>query len=74
MKKLILIVWLTLCASPAFATQHVELTDSEKIATEFVEQLVQGEYQLQCLPRTCEDPGSNCNQKPGISNLNQKPR
>jgi len=46
MKKLILIVWLTLCASPAFATQHVELTDSEKIATEFVEQLVQGEYRI----------------------------
>lgn len=44
MKKLILIIWITILASPAFATPHSELTDSEKIATEFVEQLVQGEY------------------------------
>ena len=46
MKKLILIVWLIIFASPAFATTHVELSDSEKIATEFVEQLVQGEYRI----------------------------
>ncbi len=46
MKKLILIIWLTILASPAFATPHVELTDSKKIATEFVEQLVQGEYRI----------------------------
>lgn len=46
MKKLILIIWLTILASPAFATPHAEITGSEQIATEFVEQLVQGEYRI----------------------------
>ncbi len=46
MKKLILIIWLTILASPAFASSHLELTESEKIATEFVGQLAQGEYRI----------------------------
>lgn len=53
MKKLPLIICLLLFTSPLFATPHSELSESEKIATTFVEQLAQGEFKM---ARSAFDP------------------
>lgn len=44
MKKILLTLALVISTSPLLANTHKDLTDSETIATRFVEQLVQGEF------------------------------